>query len=151
MLAYGLKRCGAGSMPAIVAASPSVSSLAGFPKYSRDAASTPNARFPHATLLQYIVRISCFEYRFSIWSATSASLTLRMRPAVPTRSKPTASGNNCRASCCVMVLRPGVRRRESTSLMAAQPMSRGWMPPCVMNSSSSAEMMAFRRTAGMSS
>ena len=47
-------------MPAIVAASSSVSSFAGFPKYSCDAASTPNARFPHATLLQYIVRISCF-------------------------------------------------------------------------------------------
>ena len=110
MLAYGLYRCGAGSMPAMRRRLVQRELLRGL-------AEVEPARRLRRRMRDYPTRPCCstssgflyFEYRFSICSATSASLTLRMRPAMPARSNPTASGNSCRASCCVMVLRPGVR------------------------------------------
>ena len=89
-------------MPAISAASSSVSSLADFAKKSRDAASTPYAPWPQYIWLQYIVKISGFVYRFSIWTASNASLILRSQVLSSFR-------NSLRASCCVSVLAPQAR------------------------------------------
>ena len=89
-------------MPAIIAASSSVRSLDVLREIQLEAASTPYAPWPQYILLQYIVKISCFVYRFSICIASSASLIFRSSVSSSVRK-------SLRVSCWVIVLAPPLR------------------------------------------
>ena len=87
-------------MPAIVAASSRVRSFAGLPKYSCDAASTPNARLPHGHFVA--VHREDFVLRVPLFDLERDERLLALR--VHDRSKPIDSGKSWRESCWVMVL-----------------------------------------------
>ena len=125
-------------MPAIVAASASVTLLMSFPKKSRAASATPamenDPRWPSGMSFRYISRISSFEARLVRMSDTHTSRIFRLidLARADCRLMPSNFGRKTlRTSCCVMVLPPAVYARFPRRFDTSAPtMPIGSIPGC---------------------